>query len=70
VQCGERVYLAIDPTLQEDKGFPGATLGRAQGIPRIMLRAVEAAEAQSTIGDMQPGLAVELRSPCLRSSAR
>jgi len=52
-QCvaGQQVYLAIVPTLQPDRGFPGAPRGRKKGFP-IVLRAVDAAEAQSTIAGM------------------
>jgi hypothetical protein len=52
-QCvaGQQVYLAIVPTLQPDRGFPGAPRGWKKGFP-IMLRAVDAAEARSNIATM------------------
>lgn len=49
--AGERVYLAIDPTLRADKGFPGGPWNGPKGFP-IVLRAVDEAEAQSTIASM------------------
>ena len=49
--AGEHVYLAIDPTLQAGKGFPGARRDGGRGFP-IVLRAVDAAAAQSMIANM------------------
>ena len=49
--AGEHVYLEIGPTMQVDRGFPGAPKGARKGFP-IVLRAVEATAGQSMIANM------------------
>ena len=49
--AGEQVYLAIGPTMQVDRGFPGTRQHARKGFP-IVLRAVEATAAQSMIANM------------------
>lgn len=53
IRCGagDRVYLAIGPTMQADRGFPGAPGNAIKGFP-IVLRKVEATAGQSTIATM------------------
>jgi hypothetical protein len=49
--AGDHVYLAIGPTLQAGKGFPGARRDGAAGFP-IVLRRLDMAAAQSMITNM------------------
>jgi len=53
IRCGagDRVYLAIGPTMQADRGFPGAPRHASKGFP-IVLRKVEATAGQSMIVNM------------------
>lgn len=50
-KAGDHVYLAIRPTLQAGKGFPGARRDGAAGFPIVLLR-FDATAAQSTIANM------------------